>query len=48
MYGHNSGIYKKNNPHLSSIIEKLDKIAEVRTPCDHEVELKSQSDEQIA
>ena len=43
-----SGIYKKEKLRLSTIIADLDKIAETRTLSQHEIDIKNQSNEQMA
>ena len=45
---HTNGIYKKEKQRLSTIIDDLDKIAETRILSQQEIELKNQSNEQIA
>ena len=45
---HTSGIYKKEKQRLSTIIDDLDKIAETRILSQQEIDMKNQSNEQIA
>jgi hypothetical protein len=46
--GHVSGILKKEKSHVSSIIDDLEALAELRPLSPQEIELKSQSNAQIA
>ena len=45
---HTVGILKKEKLHLSSIIDELEALAEVRPLSEHEIEIKNHSNAQIA